>query len=84
MGTTVVIIAWDEGEGGTSSNCAANTRDAGCHVAAIVVSPSTAPGTRSSTLFNHYSLLATTERLLGVPLLGQARAAASMLAAFNL
>jgi hypothetical protein len=84
MGTTVVIIAWDEGEGGTSSNCAANMRDAGCHVAAIVVSPSTAPGTRSSTLFNHYSLLATTERLLGVPLLGQARAAASMLAAFNL
>jgi phosphatidylinositol-3-phosphatase len=83
-GTAVVILAWDEGQGGSSGNCAANARDAGCHVAAIVVSPSTAAGTRSATLFNHYSLLASTERLLGVPRLGQAASTASMLAAFNL
>ena len=33
---------------------------------------------------NHYSLLATTEQLLGLPALGQAVAAATMTAAFNL
>jgi hypothetical protein len=83
-GTTVVLITWDEGEGGATGNCARNTRDAGCRVATLVVSPSTPAGTRSATLFNHYSLLATTERLLGVPALGAAAAAPDMLAAFNL
>jgi phosphatidylinositol-3-phosphatase len=83
-GTVVVIITWDEGEGGTSNDCATNTTDVGCHVATVVVSPSTAPGTQSSTLFNHYSLLGSTEPLLGAPPLGEAATANSMLAAFNL
>lgn len=83
-GTTVVIVTWDEGEGGSSDSCATNTRDVGCRVATVVISPSTVPGTRSATLFNHYSLLASTERLLGVPPLGEAAAAGRMLAAFNL
>lgn len=83
-GTVVLIITWDEGEGGTSSDCPTNVTDIGCHVATIVVSPSTTPHTASSTLFNHYSLLLTTEQLLGEPSLGQAAGATSMLTAFNL
>jgi len=83
-GTTAVVVTWDEGENGTSSDCATNTTDVGCHVATIVLSPSTTPGTQSSMLFNHYSLLGSTEQLLGVPPLDEAAAANSMLAAFNL
>lgn len=83
-GHVVLLLTWDEGEGGTATDCATNTTDIGCHVATIVVSPSTAAGTQSGTLFNHYSLLGSTEQLLGVPLLGQAGTANSMLAAFNL
>ena len=65
-GRTAVFITWDEGEGGTSDACATNTTDPGCHVATIVASPSTPRGTRSALLFNHYSLLKTTEQLLGL------------------
>jgi hypothetical protein len=83
-GTTVVLITWDEGEGGLATNCADNSFDVGCHVATIVVSPSTVPGTKSATLFNHYSLLRTTEDLLGLPELGLASKNASMAKAFNL
>lgn len=83
-GTVVVFITWDEGEGGSSNECATNTTDVGCHVATIAVSPSTAAGTQSSTLFNHYSLLGSAEQLLGASLLDEAGGANSMLAAFNL
>jgi phosphatidylinositol-3-phosphatase len=83
-GSTVLVITWDEGEGGSTNDCATNTTDIGCHVATIVLSPSTIPGTQSSTLFNHYSLLGSTEQLLGVPPLGEASGAGSMLGAFNL
>jgi phosphatidylinositol-3-phosphatase len=84
-GTTAVFITWDEGTGGsTGENCATNTTDASCNVATIVISPSTAAGTTSATLFNHYSLLGTTEQLLGLPKLGSASSAASMATAFNL
>jgi phosphatidylinositol-3-phosphatase len=83
-GTTAVIVTWDEGEGGSSNDCASNTTDVGCHVATIVISPSTVPGTTSSTLFNHYSLLGTTEQLLGLPALGNAASFPTMTAAFNL
>jgi len=83
-GNVALFITWDEGEGGTSNDCATNVTDVGCHVATLVISPSTLPGTQSSTLFNHYSLLASTEQLLGLPALGQAAGAASMLADFNL
>jgi hypothetical protein len=84
-GSTAVFVTWDEGSGGsTGENCAANTTDASCQVATIVISPSTPAGVQSSTLFSHYSLLGTTEQLLGLPLLGQAASAASMASAFNL
>ena len=83
-GTTAVFVTWDEGEGGSSNDCAANTTDVGCHVATIVASPTTAAGTTSATLFNHYSLLGTAEQLLGLPALGQAAAYPTMTAAFKL
>jgi hypothetical protein len=80
----VLFLTWDEGEGGTATDCAMNRTDIGCHVATIVMSPSTVAGTQSGTLFNHYSLLGSTEQLLGVPPLGHAAGANSMLAAFSL
>ena len=83
-GSLVVMITWDEGEGGTSNNCATNTTDVGCHVATIVLSPTTKAGTKSSTLFNHWSLLRTTEDILKLPELHQAATANSMASAFNL
>jgi acid phosphatase len=49
------MITWDEDDGSS-----------GNHVATIVVSPTTPAGTTSSTAFNHYSLLKTTEQLLGI------------------
>ena len=83
-GALALFITWDEGEGGSANSCATNTGDAGCHVATIVVSPSTPAGTRSGVLFNHYSLLRTAEDLLGLPALGEAAGATSMVSAFGL
>jgi len=72
-GRTVVFITWDE-DNGSSAN----------HVATLVLSAYTPAGARSATVYNHYSLLRTTEELLGTGLLGNASAAASMLSAFHL
>jgi phosphatidylinositol-3-phosphatase len=84
-GSTVVFITWDEGTGGKNGEaCATNTTDASCQVATIVVSPSTPAGSASATLFNHYSLLGTTEELLGLPPLGAAASAALLTGPFNL
>jgi hypothetical protein len=84
-GSTAVFITWDEGTGGkTGESCATNTSDLSCQVATIVISPSTPAGSTSGTLFNHYSLLGTTEELLGLPPLGAASSAATMTSAFNL
>ena len=86
-GSTAIFITWDEGEGGhyaPGESCATNTSDVSCHVATLVISPSTKAGTKSGTLYNHYSLLATAEQLLGLSRLGQAASAATMTKAFNL
>lgn len=72
-GSTALFLTWDEGKD-----------DIGQHVATIVVSPSTTPGTRSGSHFNHYSLLRTTADLLGVTPPGRAATAPSMQAAFGL
>lgn len=72
-GGTAVFITWDE-DGGDSGN----------HIPAMVLSPYTRPGTRSSSSFDHYSMLRTTEELLGLPLLGRASSATSMRSAFGL
>jgi phosphatidylinositol-3-phosphatase len=70
-GSTVVFITWDEGvEGGRPFNedclAAANLSDESCHVATIIASRWTQPGTRPGTFFTHYGLLKTISGLLGV------------------
>ena len=71
-GRTVVFITWDEGSHGQGAdkrgeNCLALLRrhDQSCHVATLIVSAHVRPGARSHHFFSHYSLLHTTERLLG-------------------
>jgi len=79
-GRTVIFITWDEGSNGQSAeqrgeNCLAlvHLNDRSCHVPTFVMSEYIAPGTRSGLLFSHYSVLQTTERLLGVePFIGHA------------
>jgi phospholipase C len=72
-GTMAILITFDESDGGDN------------HVATFVVSPSTVPDTRAGESFTHYSLLRTTEEMLGLaPPLGRAKGAPSMRAAFNL
>ena len=84
MATRTAYAKLDLGEGGSSNDCATNSSDAGCHVSTVVVSPSTPAGTTSDVLFNHYSLLATAEQLLGLPALGMAASATTMTDAFHL
>jgi hypothetical protein len=70
--STAVFITWDEGSGDN-------------HIPTLVLSRYTRPHTVSNKSFNHYSLLRTTEALLGVKAkLGQAAAAADMRASFHL
>jgi phospholipase C len=73
-GRLTVVIAWDEGSG--SGNLPST-------VDAIVMSPSVHAGTRSGTLFTHYSLLKAEEDVAGVPELGQAATANSLRTAFG-
>jgi len=53
-------------------------------VPTVVIAPSVPKGLRVAVAFSHYSLLATTEQLLGLAKLAHARAARSMLRAFHL
>ncbi len=79
-----LLIVWDEGDtGDTGQACALSNAD-GCQVPAIVVAPSVRRRTRVTALLNHYSVLKTAEDLLGVPELGLAQTARSMVRAFNL
>jgi len=72
-GRTAIFITWDEGSNGQRAeqrgeNCLApiHLKDRSCHVPTFVLSEYVARGTRSRELFSHYSLLQTTERLLGL------------------
>ena len=68
-GRTAVFVVWDEPT----------------PMAVLVLSPATPPGTTSAVAFDHYSLLRTTEELLGLsPSLGQAATAQSLRVAFRL
>ncbi len=65
-GRTALFIVYDEGPNGQlGQNCRKNP-DRSCHVAAVVVSPSTPRGTRYTRFANHYALLETTERMLDI------------------
>ena len=71
--STAVFITFDENDSGSANR-----------IPTIVVAPSVPAGERVTTPFTHYSLLATTEALLGLPLLANAREAHSMIAPFHL
>jgi hypothetical protein len=71
-GGMVVFITFDEG--GSASQ----------HIPTLVVSPYTAAGTAVAEYYDHYSLLRTTEELLGLQTLGNASTARSMANAFGL
>ena len=73
-GTTAVFVTFDEAE----DSAAGNT------VATLVVAPAVRPGTRSDQDFSQYSILRTTEDMLGLPPLGNAATAASMAPGFGL
>ena len=68
---TVIFITWDENEG-----------SGGNQVPCIVISPFT-HHVADRRQYTHYSLLRTTEALLGLPLLGNARSATPMLGRFG-
>ena len=72
-GGTAVFLTWDEDDHSASNR-----------IATLVVAPSVKPGTVSSTRFTHYSMLHTTEQLLGLGFLGGAAGAPSMRSAFHL
>lgn len=71
-GHVVVFVTWDEGSGADQ------------RVPLLAVAPSVPKGTVARGSFSHYSLLRTTEQLLGLAPLGAAAHAASMAPAFHL
>jgi phosphatidylinositol-3-phosphatase len=72
-GRTAVFLTWDEDDS-----------SAGNHIATLVIAPSVVPGTTSGTAFNHYSMLRTSEEMLGLSsFIGNAATATSMRSAFG-
>jgi hypothetical protein len=73
-GATAIFLTWDEDDYSEQN-----------HIPTLVISPATPPGTQSDSAFDHYSLLRTTEEMLGLDsFLGGAADAASMRSAFHL
>ncbi|HEU5244248.1 MAG TPA: alkaline phosphatase family protein [Gaiellaceae bacterium] len=73
--TTAVIVTWDESSHGDPATQ---------RIPTLVIAPSVRPGTLATTRFDHYSLLRTTEQLLGLrTFLGAAASAPSMRGAFH-
>lgn len=72
-GETLLVITYDENDGSPNN-----------HIATLLLAKSVVPGTVDATYYDHYSLLRTTQELLGLPLLGAAASATSMRAGFNL
>jgi acid phosphatase len=66
-------LTWDEDDSSSSN-----------HIATLVAARSIAPGTVSATHFDHYSMLRTTEEMLGLGFVGNAATATSMRSAFGL
>jgi hypothetical protein len=72
-GATAIFLTWDEDD-----------RSASNQIPTVVIAPSVPSGTASGSSFDHYSMLRTTEEMLGKSLLGNASTAASMRSAFHL
>jgi phosphatidylinositol-3-phosphatase len=79
-GTMVIFVTFDESSVNDTEGATSPPNN---HVYTAVVSPYT-HGVKDSTLYTHWSLLRTTEQLLGLPLLGNAATANSMVASFGL
>lgn len=81
-GRTLILITFDEGGSGTAgADCTSPAyypTHPDCQIPAVVVSPYLAPGTTDATDLNLYSLLGTTQDILGVPRLGRAVSQPSM------
>jgi hypothetical protein len=69
----VLFITFDENDSMASNQ-----------IPTLVIAPSTPRGERVAARFTHYSLLRSTETLLHIGLLGQAKTARSMIAPFHL
>jgi phosphatidylinositol-3-phosphatase len=82
----LIEITFDESDGAQSDSSACCgeapgpdslmpgiTGPGGGLIGAVLISPFIKPGSRSAVPYNHYSLLATDEKLFGLPLLGEAR-----------
>jgi phosphatidylinositol-3-phosphatase len=72
-GRTAIFIVWDEGDYSSSNR-----------VPLLVISPYTPAGKRVSTSLTHYSLLRSTESMLGLRYLGKAATANGLRAGFHL
>jgi hypothetical protein len=76
-GRTLVLITWDEGSGTSTKGVDCTdpkvyTQQASCLIPTYVLSAYVRPGSRDTSDQNLYSLLATTEDVLGYPRLGRA------------
>jgi phosphatidylinositol-3-phosphatase len=82
----LIEITFDESDGpqSDSSSCCGETAGpssalpgitgpGGGRIGAVLLSPFIKPGTVSKTPYNHYSTLASVEKIFGLPLLGEAR-----------
>ena len=72
-GSTAIFVTWDEDDGSRDNR-----------VALLAVARGVVPGTRAGARFDHYSLLRTTEDMLGLPALGGAASAAGMRSALGI
>lgn len=71
----ILFLTWDEG---TSNRGCCAGQAVGGQVATIVAGPDVRRGARSTTAYDHYSLLRTVEDALGLPHLGYAAAPATV------
>jgi hypothetical protein len=72
-GTTALFITWDEDDGSAAQQ-----------ISTLVIAPSVPSGVVDATRYDHYSMLRTTQEMLGLPPLGQALTASSMRPGLNL
>ena len=81
-----LIVTWDESDTSDAASCCGETAGPGSplpgitgagggHVATIVVSPFTKPGTTNATPYNHFSVLRSIEDIFGLSHLAAAGAA---------
>ena len=86
----LIAITFDESDGaqtdssaccgeqpGSTSPLPGITGPGGGRIGAVLLSPFIKPGTRTATKYNHFSLLASVEKLFGLPRLGDARTVTS-------